>query len=46
MNLRSSFYGKVIATQIHIKKETGSIRRDPFVAASVVCDYTIEIFYV
>ncbi|KAH8506322.1 hypothetical protein H0E87_013229 [Populus deltoides] len=36
MNLRSSFYGKVIANQIHIKKETGSIRRDPFVAASVL----------
>ncbi|KAJ6381144.1 hypothetical protein OIU77_029937 [Salix suchowensis] len=36
MSLRSSFYGKVIANRSHMKKETGSIRRDPFVAASVL----------
>lgn len=46
MSLRSSFYGKVIANRSHMKKETGSIRRDPFVAASVVCDYTVKTFYV
>lgn len=36
MSLRSSFDGKVIANRSHMKKETGSIRRDPFVAASVL----------
>ncbi|CAK7345514.1 unnamed protein product [Dovyalis caffra] len=45
MNLRSSFYGKVISNQSHGKREIGSMRRDPFVAASVVCGYSTRTFY-